>query len=108
MKKDSFYNGLYTPYKNKKIIPNITNCDYIDHQASKLAKLFYSSHKYLIKRCYFRSQLSFLYQSTFNFWCPLSIQKNNNLHRHFSQVLFALTKSLKVLHVIKGHQIIHH
>ena len=51
--------------------------------------------------------MSFLYQSTFNFWCPENIKINQNLHRHFSQVLYALSKSLNVLNVIKGTKIIH-
>lgn len=108
MKLDSFYNGMKTPYKKKKMIPEITNCYGVDRQASQLAKMFYQSQKYFIKKCQYRSQLSFLYQSTFNFWCPENIRINQILHRHFSQVLYALSKSLKVLNVIKGNKIIHH
>ena len=107
MKIDSFYNGLNTPYKKKKNIPEITYSYGIDTQAYQLAKMFYQSQKYFITKCNHRSQLSFLYQSTFNFWCPENIKKNPNLHRHFSQVLYALSKSLKVINVIKGKKIIH-
>ena len=107
MKIDSFYNGINTPYKKKKYIPQITESYGVDKQAYHLAKLFYNSQKYFIKKCNYRSQISFLYQSTFHFWCPDNIKINQNLHRHFSQVLYALSKSLKVLNVIKGKKIIH-
>ena len=107
MKIDSFYNGINTPYKKKKYIPEITQSYGVDKQAYQLAKLFYHSQNYFIKKCNHRYQLSFLYQSTFNFWCPENIKKNENLHRHFSQVLYALANALKVLNVIKGNTIIH-
>ena len=108
MKTNGFYNGLKTPQKKKQYIPQITNTYGVDQQAYKLAKLFYQSQKYFIQQCHYRSQLSFLYKSTFQFWCPLYIQRNQNLHRHFAQVLYALAKSLKVLNVIRGQEIIHH
>jgi hypothetical protein len=107
MKTDGFYNGLKTPQKKNTYIPQIAYSYGVDKQAHQLAKLFYQSQKYFIQQCHYRSQLSFLYKSTYQFWCPLYIQQHQNLHRHFAQVLYALAKSLKVLNVIKGKKIIH-
>ena len=96
------------PQIKKKLIPEITNCYGVDKQAEKLSKLFYNSQQNLIQKCQYRSELSFLYISTFNYWCPLEIKDNINLQRHFSQILFALSRSLKVLKVLKGHRLIHY
>ena len=89
------------PQKKKKLIPEITNCYGVDKQAEKLSKLFYNSQQNLIQKCQYRSELSFLYISTFNYWCPLEIKDNINLQRHFSQILFALSRSLKVLYILR-------
>ena len=46
-----------------------------------------------------RSQLSKLYISTFNSWATDETQKDRSLQRPFSQVLYAMVQSMKILRV---------
>ena len=108
----SFYrkqmNTPQKPQKKNRFIPEIKDNIGIDKQATQLAKLFYNSQQYFIKKCKYRNQIGFLYKSTFNYWAPLQIKTNRNLQRHFSQVLFALSKELRVMRVVKGRKLIHY
>ena len=65
----SFYrkqmNTPQKPQKKNRFIPEIKDNIGIDKQAIQLAKLFYNSQQYFIKKCKYRNQIGFLYKSTF-------------------------------------------
>ena len=65
----------------------------------ELAKLFYNKNERVVRRLRFRRELSDFYIATFADWATPAVIGNPNLHRTFSQVLFALVNDGKVLRI---------
>ena len=71
----------------------------VNSVALDLAGRFWKSQRVMCLLTHTRSQLSKLYISTFNSWATDETQKDRSLQRPFSQVLYAMVQSMKILRV---------
>ena len=92
--------------RDSQACPAVIKSGQVDPQSLKLAQMYFNKMKDAAQKCTTRAQLSRHYLDTRRIWMSQEIFYDEEQHRHFSNVLFAMSKGLKVCRVHKGRNIL--